>query len=251
MSGLVTSSSRRVGTLIHELRSTRDQVARLAAADAVTEERLRFARDLHDLLGHSLSVIALKAELARRLLEREVGDASPAGDGKGSSSCAEAWAEVRDVEQIAREALEEVREAVTGYRARSLADEITSAGRSLETAGITASVHGLGESLPPETEVLLAWVAREALTNVIRHSRARRVEIELRPAAGEAILEIHDDGTGSVNPVTGSGLSGLGERIRAAGGRFEAGPGPEGGFRVLAAVPLEPMRATTKKASPT
>ncbi len=127
MAGYIALLLRRRGLLIAELRSSRDEVARLAAADAVADERLRFARDLHDLLGHSLSVIVLKAELARRLLDHE-------------QVRSQARDEVDDVEQIARRALEEVREAVTGYRARSLPAEIERTRVALEAAGVEVHV---------------------------------------------------------------------------------------------------------------
>ena len=208
--------------MVEELRSSRDEVARLAAADAVADERLRFARDLHDLLGHSLSVIVLKAELARRLLELE-------------GAPAQARDEVADVEDIARRALEEVREAVTGYRARSLPSELDRARVALEAAGVEALVKTDAVSLPPDIETLLAQVVREATTNVVRHSRARHVVFELSRSAGEVRLEVSDDGIG-VPPGAavdgeGTGLRGLAERIAQAGGSLAAGPRADGGFR--------------------
>ena len=230
MAGYIALLLRRRGLLIAELRSSRDEVARLAAADAVADERLRFARDLHDLLGHSLSVIVLKAELARRLLDHE-------------QVRSQARDEVGDVEQIARRALEEVREAVTGYRARSLPAEIERTRVALEAAGVEAHVEVDAGSLPPDVETLLAQVVREAITNVVRHSRARHTSIVLESSVGEARLEVSDDGvgaapeSGAAGSKSGSGLRGLTERIGQAGGSLAAGPRPGGGFRVTAVVP--------------
>lgn len=253
MAGYIALLLRRRGLLIAELRRSRDEVARLAAADAVADERLRFARDLHDLLGHSLSVIVLKAELARRLLDHE-------------QVRSQARDEVDDVEQIARRALEEVREAVTGYRARSLPAEIERTRVALEAAGVEVHVEVGAGSLPPDVETLLAQVVRETTTNVVRHSRAHRASIVLESSAGEARLEVSDDGvgvapdSGAAGTRSGSGLRGLAERIGQAGGSLAAGACPNGGFRVTAAVPCgaatgaapQPVRtlATAPEASP-
>jgi len=242
MAGYIALLLRRRGLLIAELRTSRDEVARLAAADAVAGERLRFARDLHDLLGHSLSVIVLKAELARRLLERE-----------GAS--AQARDEVADVEDIARRALEEVREAVTGYRARSLPAELDRARVALEAAGVDARVETEPGALPADVETLLAQVVREATTNVVRHSHAGHVTFELSRPAGEVRLAVSDDGVGAEPGVAagaeGSGLRGLAERIAQAGGRLAAGPRPGGGFGVTVVVPCgAPGRAAGERPVP-
>jgi two-component system, NarL family, sensor histidine kinase DesK len=227
MAGYISLLLRRRGALITELRATQGEVARMAAADAVTEERLRFARDLHDLLGHSLSVIVLKAELARRLLDRE--------EAPGA-----ARAEVGDVEQIARRALEEVREAVTGYRARSLAAELERARVALEAAGVELQADIADEALPPDVETLLARVLREAATNIVRHSGAISARVTLTQPAAGARLEVSDDGVGGAAPLAsgGTGLQGLAERVETAGGRFAAGPLAAGGFVVTVEVPL-------------
>ncbi len=237
MAGFVALLLRRRAVLIDELRAAQGEVARLAAADAVAEERLRFARDLHDLLGHSLSVIALKAELTRRLLDR--------GD-----MVTQARGEAADIEQITRRALEEVREAVTGYRARSLAAELDRACDALGAAGIEAHLTVGETSLPPALDDLLAWVVREAVTNIVRHSSARHAEIVVLLAGGEVRVEVRDDGVGvnigvvpspeaTQGPIAGgSGLVGLQERLAAAGGRLGAGRAAGGGFQVVAVVPL-------------
>lgn len=233
MCGFLALLMRRRGALIEELRAAQGEVARLAAADAVIEERLRFARDLHDLLGHSLSVIALKAELARRLLD----------DGGGR---ARAQAEVGDLEQIARRALDEVREAVSGYRARSLDGELEHAVAALEAAGVAVTTRNARPALPRDVDDLLAWVVREATTNILRHSQARRAEIALSAGDGVARLEMCNDGViwgggpASSGDATGggSGLIGLRERVAAAGGQLTATSDAGRWFRVVAVVPL-------------
>ena len=232
MAGVITLVLRRRSVLIAELRAAQGQVARLAAADAVADERLRFARDLHDLLGHSLSLIVLKAELARRLLER--------GDDQGR-----AHTEVSEIEEAARRALVEVREAVAGYRAPSLAAELERGRSALSTAGVQLTADQPPAGLTPAADELLAWVVREAVTNVVRHSGARQVSISFAGGDGQVTLEVVDDGAGAATGWDwlsavkhGSGLLGLQERVAAAGGRFAAGPAASGGFRVRAEVPL-------------
>ena len=217
--GLLLIAVRRLMELVGELEATRDQVAALAVSD----ERLRLARDLHDLLGRNLSVIALKSELARKLLGRD-----PAA----------AEREVRDVEAVARESLQEARAAVLGLRRASLASEIDQARDALTAAGIEVTVR-TSDPFPATVEAPLAFAVREATTNVLRHSRARRCEIALRPAGDRAVLEVRDDGIGgSDSPERGAGLRGLGERMAEAGGTLEVGPAPGGGFRLVAAVPV-------------
>jgi two-component system, NarL family, sensor histidine kinase DesK len=209
---------------IHQLHRAQ---AELADA-AVAEERLRFARDLHDLLGHTLSVIVVKAEVIRRLTERD-----PAG----------AAAAARDIEQIGRTALTEVREAVTGYRDRPFAAELDGARGALADAGIEVTVEAVGTPLPAEADSLFGWAVREGATNVIRHSKARHCAIVVRRTADAAVLEIHDDGVGGFPAGNGfpagagHGLRGLSERLAAAGGSLRADTAPEGGFRLVATLP--------------
>jgi two-component system, NarL family, sensor histidine kinase DesK len=201
-----------------ELVEAREELARAAVA----EERLRFARDLHDLLGHSLSLIALKSELAGRLAERDP---------------ARARAEMADVEAAARRALAEVREAVSGYRQIGCALALAEARAALSAAGITLRAPAAVPALPQAVDAVLGWVVREATTNVLRHSGARTVTVEL-VVGEEAALTVTDDGRGSGAPP-GAGLSGLAERVEGLGGRLESGPGPGGGFRLAARVPVE------------
>jgi two-component system sensor histidine kinase DesK len=217
-----TAFVRQVAT-VAELRAAREEIARLA----VTEERLRFARDLHDLLGHSLSLITLKSELAGRLL--------PANPEKAAQ-------EIRDVEGVARRALREVREAVAGYRQPTLDRELYGARETLEAAGIACRIENRVGVLPNALDAVLAWTVREGVTNVIRHSRARRCEILLTRDGEEVRAEITNDGRGSspegTGVTTGSGLRGLAERVEASGGDFEARSLPEGGFKLRVSLPL-------------
>jgi two-component system, NarL family, sensor histidine kinase DesK len=202
-----------------ELREARSELADVAVA----EERMRFSRDLHDLLGHDLSLIALKAELAGKLLP------------PGADTAAK---EVDDIRTLTRSALTQVREAVDGYRQPTLATELAGARVALEAAGIELRVENRAVALDPEAESVLAWAVREGATNVIRHSGARNATITIIPAGVGAEVEITDDGGGAngANGV-GHGLDGLLERARSVGGGLEAGADPEGGFRLRVTVP--------------
>ncbi|MFI8279177.1 sensor histidine kinase [Streptomyces sp. NPDC085929] len=223
LSGMVTASILALSETVKELRDTRQELARAA----VDQERLRFSRDLHDLLGHTLSVIVVKSEAARRIAPRDM-DA--------------ALAQVADIESVGRQALTEIREAVTGYREASLAAELDRARGALTAAGIEPVVRQSGPPLPPQAAALLGWVVREAATNAIRHSGATSCEIEVRSFAERVSLVITDDGNGVGSTPPGSGLTGLTERLAAAGGTLVGGPfaGPGRGFRVTAELPVEP-----------
>jgi two-component system sensor histidine kinase DesK len=207
-----------IGGLLRANEELREARAALAER-AVAEERLRFARDLHDLLGHDLSLIALKAELAGKLLPARVDEAE---------------AEVGQIRELTRSALTQVREAVDGYRRPSLGNELAGARVALEAAGIELSIDGVDGPLDPDVESVLAWAVREGATNAIRHSGARHAAITVRPG----ILEIADDGDGAPGPQAGgNGLTGLRERAQSVGGTVEAGAGPGGGFRLTVRVP--------------
>lgn len=208
----------RIVGMERELRVAREEIARLA----VSEERLRFARDLHDLLGHSLSLIALKTELAGRLI-------GVAPD--------RAAAEIRDVESVARTALQEVREAVAGYRQVTLASELDGARTMMAAAGIDLHVEADPGDLPSASETALSWTVREGATNVIKHSRAHHCTIRLWREGDRVQMEMVDDGRGAPPEASGSGLSGLAERVQALGGRFEAGS-CSGGFRLMVSLPV-------------
>jgi len=219
--GLWATAFVRQVAVVAELRSAREELARLA----VSEERLRFARDLHDLLGHSLSLITLKSELAGRLL--------PAAPEKAAT-------EVHDIEGVARQALREVREAVAGYRRPSLDEELAGASEMLEAAGIACQIENEVGVLPNAVDAVLAWAVREGTTNVIRHSRAKHCQIVLAHDDGEIYAEITNDGQGDQEETgedSGSGLSGLTERVATLAGRVETGSLPDGGFRLRVVLP--------------
>src|ERR1700694_2117291 len=216
--GLAAVAGRLLLEATRQLSLAREQIARLA----VGEERLRFARDLHDLLGHSLSVIALKSELAGRLIKNTPGLAAH---------------EVEDIENVARGALREVREAVAGYRQPTLAAELCGAHEALTAAGIEYHVHQDHAPLPPAVEAVLAWTVREGVTNVMRHSQAKRCAIRITHKDGRATVEVIDDGRGGM-PQPGSGLRGLEERVRERGGTLTAEPLPHEGFRLRVTLPV-------------
>jgi two-component system sensor histidine kinase DesK len=220
LTAFAVQGTRHLVSMNAELLEARDELAR----NAVAEERLRFARDLHDLLGHSLSLIALKSELAGRLAERDP---------------VRAREEMADVEVAARRALAEVRDAVSGYRQVSFAQALAEARSALSAAGITLRGPARTPSLPGRVDGVLGWVVREATTNVLRHSGAGVVTVDLAADDASAVLTVTDDGRGAGAPgAGGAGLTGLGERVEALGGRLEAGPAGSRGFRVQAQLPL-------------
>jgi two-component system sensor histidine kinase DesK len=229
LAGLLAYGSERRNVLIWKLNQTRAELARMAVAD----ERLRISRDLHDLLGHSLSLIALKSELAGRMIE---------------SDPSRAAREIAEMEAVARRSLAEVRQAVTSYRQPGLAAELAAARRMLASAGIECRVDAPGTyALPLAADALLAWTVREGATNIVRHSGARRAEITIDVTDTRAGAWLTDDGTGPGTgrpgdqagvSQTGAGLAGLAERAGKAGGALSAGAGPRGGFRLAVTVPL-------------
>jgi two-component system sensor histidine kinase DesK len=216
IAGLAASSARRLLSANESLRNARQ---RLAVA-AVQEERTRFARDLHDLLGHSLTVLVAKVRLARRLPARE------------------ADRELADVERLAVGALDEVRQAVEGYRAPTLDSQIAGARVALAAAGIGFEVTGSANPMTAGAEGALAISVREAVTNVIRHSGATRCWLTIGRDGGSAWIDVRDDGRDGKNGPA-SGLAGLRDRLAGLGGTVDWGAGPDGGFRVRASVPAE------------
>ena len=200
-----------------ELTATRQDMAKLA----VQEERNRFARDLHDILGHSLTVITVKAELAGKLI---------------AANPARAAAEVADVESLARAALADVRAAVAGYRELSLAGELVSARAALQAAEIKADLPTAVDEVPEENRELFAWMVREGVTNVVRHSGAKRCTIRISATQ----IEVLDDGKGPTpgGGASGHGLVGLRERADQAGASVQVGQAPGGGFRLAMNVGL-------------
>jgi two-component system sensor histidine kinase DesK len=213
LAGLGMTAVRQLIALNGELHATRAELADLAVAD----ERERLARELHDLLGRTLSLIAVKAELASRLSAR--GDLS-------------AEAELADVQLLARQAVRDVREAVTGAHAPSVEAELAEAAVALRAAGIEVDVVSTAASIDPAHETAIAWALREAVTNVVKHSGAHTCRIALDAAEGCTTLNVEDDGRGAVGGGTGTGLDGLANRVHALGGSIEFGPREPRGFRL-------------------
>ncbi|MER5769017.1 sensor histidine kinase [Streptomyces sp. NPDC001985] len=214
-------------SVMWELREARDVQARLAVA----EERLRFGRDLHDVVGRNLAVVALKSELAVQLARR---------------GRPEAVDQMLEVQRIARESQREVRDVVRGYREADLRVELEGARGVLDAAGIACTVVVGEVELPDEVQSALGWVVREAATNVLRHGDTRRCTISVGTVDGDALLVVENDGAAPApapgqqrSGTPGSGLAGLRERLSAVGGVLEAGPARGGRFRLTARVPLE------------
>jgi two-component system, NarL family, sensor histidine kinase DesK len=235
--GLAMIGFRLQMTMMHELAQARGTVAKMAAS----EERLRLARDMHDLTGQSLSMITLKSELAAKRLAKL----------PDSAERNAVLTELGDIGRVSRQTLADIREAVSGYRRPTLAIEVITARNALEAAGVRLDddpeLTIRSGTFDPDTEAVLAWCLREAVTNVIRHSRARHCRIRLTDHHSELTLEVTDDGHGLTNlsgggqdPVNpgGSGLRGVSERLSAVGGALSLGPETNGhGFRLAATVP--------------
>ena len=181
----------------------------MAKEMALVAERERVARDVHDVLGHSLTVVTVKAELAQRLV-----DADPE----------RAKVELAQIQSLTREALAELRATVAGLRVARLTDELTAAGAALADAGVTAQMPADALVVDPRHRIVLAWVLREAATNVVRHSGATRCTVYIGPST----LSVTDDGRGCSGRPEGNGLRGVRERVTGAGGALTVGPGPDG-----------------------
>ncbi|MER7882900.1 histidine kinase [Streptomyces fimicarius] len=227
-------------SVMWQAEEARDMQARLAVA----EERLRFGRDMHDVLGRNLSVIALKSELAVELAQR------------GNAAAVDQMVEVQ---RIARASQQEVRDVVRGYREADLPTELMGARGVLQAAGITVTVEGAdgpaGIGAPAAVQAALGWVVRETATNVLRHGDPRHCWIRLARTRDAVVLEVENDGAGATDPLGGpddgggSGLAGLRERLGALGGTLGAGPAGEDLFRVTATVPLTAPRPTPSASS--
>jgi len=207
-----------------ELKLSHEEVRRLAAL----AERERIGRDLHDLLGHTLSLITLKAELANRLFERD-----PVA----------ARREIADVERVARDALTQVRRAVTGIRAAGFAAELASAKLLLESNGICLNYDLADVALPAETETALAMTVREAVTNIQRHAHATQARIALRIDGERLVLAIEDDGRGGAM-VPGNGLTGMRERLAGIGAELRVQSEKGKGTVVSASLPAPAQPST-------
>jgi two-component system sensor histidine kinase DesK len=218
------------------LTRAREAVARLAAS----EERLRLARDMHDLTGQSLSMITLKSELAGKRLSR-----LPASAERDA-----VLGELDDIGRVSRQTLHDIREAVSGYRRPTLAVEVITARHALDAAGIRLdddpALTLRSGTFDPDAEAALAWCLREAATNVIRHSGASNCWLRLAGQDGELALEVLDDGRGlpgQDESAGGSGLRGMSERLDAVGGRLSLGvrsAADRGGLCLRATVPAAP-----------
>lgn len=214
----VTTAMFFMGRLIHtvrRLRAANDEIATLA----VSAERERLARDLHDILGHSLTTITVKAGLARRMLESGNDPARAAG-------------EIHEVEGLARSALADVRATVSDYREVSLSAELVGARVALRAAEIDADLPHAVDNVRPDLQQAFGYVLREAVTNVLRHSGAKRVKVRF----GETWLDIEDDGVGAPSGACGNGLRGLAERLGSLGGTLRAEPRDGSGFVLRAEV---------------
>ncbi len=200
---LGTGTGRVMSDLGERHERTRDELT-------VTAERDRVARDVHDVLGHSLTVVSVKAQLAERMIDRDP---------------ERARAELVEIQTLTRQALAEVRATVGGLRAAGLDDEVAAAGVALRAAGITADLPTSTSVLDPRRRTVAAWVLREAVTNVVRHSGATRCVVTLE----ESRFSIRDDGVCDAEIVAGNGLRGLSERVSGTGGQLRVGPAAHGG----------------------
>ncbi|MGW2254240.1 sensor histidine kinase [Kitasatospora sp. NPDC001660] len=219
-SSLTVRGFSEIATTNRELVAARAEVARLASE----AERNRIARDLHDLLGHSLTAITVKSRLAQRLAVKDLDQAVE---------------EMAAVEGLSRQALADVRAAVSGYREVTLAAELARGRELLRAAGVVADLPGATDAVSPAHRELFGWVVREGLTNVVRHARASRCTV----LVADASVEIRDDGPGAGPGVgDGKGLAGLRERVAAAGGSVEAGPLSPRGWRLRVTVPAVSRR---------
>lgn len=200
-----------------ELRLSQEELKRVSAL----AERERIARDLHDLLGHTLSLITLKSELASKLIHKDPGRAAQ---------------EIRDVERVSRNALAQVRQAIAGFRAAGLRGEMAKAKMALDAAGALFEYEVDAEGLPVAQETVLAMALREAVTNVVRHADARRCKAHVERQPGEVVMEITDNGKGGTFEE-GSGLTGMRERIAELDGSLEIET--HDGTRLIVRLPVE------------
>jgi two-component system sensor histidine kinase DesK len=213
----------------HKLRRANEEIEQLAKV----AERERIARDLHDVLGHTLSVITLKSELAGKLIDRD-----PERAGK----------EIREVEEISRAALTDVRDAIRGYRSRGLTAELAHAKSTLETAGLSVQCDAATTvALPAMQESVLSLAVREAVTNVVRHAQARTCRMRLEQYNGSCRLQIQDDGLGG-SSLEGNGLRGMRERVEMIGGTLQRST--ESGTTLIITLPVKELATAGAESSP-
>lgn len=217
ISNMAVARQKRADSKLRLAHEEIEQLAKMA-------ERERIARDLHDVLGHTLSVIVLKSELAGRLMNRNPDRAAN---------------EIADVESIARKALAEVREAIGGYRSEGLNAEIQRAQRTLDAAGVRLTCEVAPPKLNPAEETVLSLIVREAVTNIVRHAQASRCSLRFSDGAGHCSLVVEDDGRGGIRKE-GNGLRGMRERIEALGGHFSLAD--DRGTRLIIDLPLQASR---------
>lgn len=227
ITSLVVYGMSRLAGLVTELHRARTEIARLAVA----QERLRFSRDLHDLLGYSLSAITLKSELTHRLLPDDAGRARD---------------EIVDILEISRQALSDVRSVASGYRELSLPEEAESARSVLLAANVDVRIDLDFDRVPPQVQTLLATIMREGVTNVLRHSKAERCEISVCPDGDAILIQIINDGVPAA-PTDGhpdsNGITNLSDRVRMVNGQLTAGVEADRRYRLAARIPLHPATA--------
>ncbi|WP_354643032.1 sensor histidine kinase [Kitasatospora camelliae] len=235
LTGLVIYGLTRLADLVEEVHASRAELARVAVA----QERLRFARDLHDLLGYSISAITLKTELIHRLV------------GVRPDRARE---EIAGVLDISRQALADVRLVASGYRDMSLAAEADSAASTLKAAEIEAEVAVDCGRLHPLVDTVLATALREGITNILRHSKVQRCTITATTSGETVLLRLVNDGVVAQRrtpaPHSGSGIGNLRTRLATVGGRVEAGIQPDGRFQLLVEAPIRPQLSETATPRP-
>ena len=231
--GLVVFGLTKLTDLVTKLHAARAELARMAVA----RERQRFSRDLHDLLGYSLSSITLKSELAYRLVEGQTERARQ---------------ELESILEISRQALCDLRTVASSYRDLCFTEEVSSVESMLLATGVDVSVEVAMPELPPAVDTVFATVLREGVTNMLRHSKVEHCCITGRAADGAVRLELVNDGVGAQDeeapdPAGSSGLGSLAQRLAAIGGGLTAGPGADGTFRVVAQAPLRRGRVRSER----
>jgi two-component system sensor histidine kinase DesK len=210
-----------------KLRLAQNEIEHLAKV----AERERIARDLHDVLGHTLSLIIVKSTLASKLLDRS------GAQGSATFDPHRARTEINDIERVSREAMADIRATLRGYTTYKISQEVQRAESTLTTAGIWAEANVVDVSMSPAQESVVALILREAVTNVVRHSHARTCKLKINAENGSCVLRVEDDGRGGTH-AEGNGLRGMRERIEALGGTLVRNTAS--GTKLTFAFPLNP-----------